>query len=117
MLSDGDSIDAFRLIAERKIVEAMERGEFDDLPGKGKPLLFDDDPLESPQQRLANKILKNAGVEPIEISLRRELADLKREYERAKKAEDRQRLMKEIRWMILRLNLMQKSAMSMEDNL
>ena len=32
-------------IAERKIREAMERGEFDDLPGQGKPLkLGDRDP-------------------------------------------------------------------------
>lgn len=29
-------------IAERKIREAMERGEFDDLPGQGKPLKLDD---------------------------------------------------------------------------
>ena len=29
-------------IAERKIREAMERGEFDDLPGQGKPLRLDD---------------------------------------------------------------------------
>lgn len=32
-------------IAERKVREAMERGEFDDLPGQGKPLkLGDRDP-------------------------------------------------------------------------
>lgn len=111
MYNESDCIDVFRLIAERKIVEAMERGEFDELPGKGKPLLFHDDPLEPPERRLANKILKNAGVEPIEISLRRELAHLRREYARAKQAEKRQQLMKEIRWMVLRLNLMQKSAL------
>ncbi|HEY0238349.1 MAG TPA: DUF1992 domain-containing protein [Friedmanniella sp.] len=29
-------------IAERKIREAMERGEFDDLPGQGQPLNLDD---------------------------------------------------------------------------
>ena len=29
-------------IAERKIREATERGEFDDLPGQGKPLNLDD---------------------------------------------------------------------------
>ena len=31
---------------ERKIREAMERGEFDDLPGSGKPLQdLNDDPM------------------------------------------------------------------------
>ena len=29
-------------IAERKIREAMDRGEFDDLPGQGEPLKLDD---------------------------------------------------------------------------
>ncbi|MCS6804972.1 MAG: DUF1992 domain-containing protein [Acidobacteriota bacterium] len=111
MFTDGDCIDVFRLIAERKITEAMERGEFDNLPGKGKPLVFHDDPLEPPERRLANKILKNAGIAPVEISLRRELTHLKREYARAKRADERQRLMKEIRWMVLRLNLLQKSAL------
>ena len=29
-------------VAERKVREAMERGEFDDLPGQGKPLNLDE---------------------------------------------------------------------------
>ncbi len=109
MWNKGDSIDVFQLIAERKIAEAIERGEFDHLPGKGKPLLFNDDPLESPHQRLANKILKNAGVVPIELSLRKELDELKRDYTCARTVEERRTLMREIRMMTLRINLMQKS--------
>ena len=31
------------LIAERKIQEAILKGELDNLPGKGKPLQLDDD--------------------------------------------------------------------------
>jgi Domain of unknown function (DUF1992) len=31
-------MDPLTAIAERRIQEAIERGEFDDLPGKGKPL-------------------------------------------------------------------------------
>jgi hypothetical protein len=31
------------LMVERLIEEAIARGEFDGLPGQGKPLLFDDD--------------------------------------------------------------------------
>jgi hypothetical protein len=33
-------------IADRKIREAMERGEFDDLPGKGQPIPDLDRPRE-----------------------------------------------------------------------
>ena len=108
MWGDGDFIDIFQLIAERKIAEAIERGEFDDLPGQGQPLRLSHDLLESPERRLANTMLKNAGMAPVEISLRRELVQLKQEYARAKTAEERRALMREIRLMVLRINLMQQ---------
>jgi hypothetical protein len=110
----NDFIDIFQLIAERKIAEAIQRGEFDDLPGKGKPLHLSEDPLEPPHQRLAHTILKNAGIAPIEISLRRELDQLKREYARAKSAEERSALMREIRLMVLRINLMHRTSVYAE---
>ena len=34
---------AFDKIAERRIQEALDRGEFKDLPGRGKPLQIEDD--------------------------------------------------------------------------
>ena len=30
-------------VAERKIQEAIEEGKFDNLPGKGKPIVFEED--------------------------------------------------------------------------
>jgi hypothetical protein len=114
MLGDTELIDVFQLIAERKIVEAMERGEFDNLPGKGKPLQLSQDLLEPPERRLANKILKDAGVAPVEVSLRRELTELKRDYARAKSAEDRRVLLREIRLMVLRINLMLQGPVQTE---
>ena len=49
------------LLAERKIAEAVSRGEFDDLPGAGRPLDLQDDALVREDERLASRILKNAG--------------------------------------------------------
>ncbi len=46
----------FELIAERKIAEAAAKGEFDDLPGAGKPLDLEEDPLVPEDQRVANRI-------------------------------------------------------------
>ena len=40
-------MDILAVIAERRMREAMERGEFDDLPGMGKPLVMEDDTAES----------------------------------------------------------------------
>jgi hypothetical protein len=66
------------LLAERKIQEALERGELDDLPGAGRPLELDDDPLVPEELRLAYRILKNAGFVPPELGELNELAQLER---------------------------------------
>ena len=55
----------------------MERGEFDNLSGKGKPLdlsAYFDTPEEV---RAAYSMLKNAGMFPREVELLKEIADLK----------------------------------------
>ncbi len=114
MILNAPSIDVFQLIAERKIAEAMERGEFDHLPGKGRPLRLDDDELGGPAERLARKILKNADIPPLEVSLRRELADLKREYVRTQDPAARRAVLREIRWMVLRINLLRQRPVAAE---
>jgi hypothetical protein len=55
---------SFDRIVEALITEAMERGEFDNLPGKGKPIDLTEY-FETPEEvRIANSILKNAGMTP-----------------------------------------------------
>jgi Domain of unknown function (DUF1992) len=58
---------ALLYLAERKIEEALARGELDDLPGAGRPLELDDDRLVPEDVRLAYRILKNAGYVPPEL--------------------------------------------------
>ena len=60
-------------IVERRIAAAAGRGEFDDLPGAGRPLELEDDSLVAPEIRVAYRILKNAGYIPEEVRLLREL--------------------------------------------
>ena len=57
---------AFETIAERRIAEAVAHGEFDGLPGAGRPLEFDDDSMVPLELRMAHRILKNAGFLPDE---------------------------------------------------
>ena len=66
------------LIAERRISEAIARGEFDDLPGAGRELELDDDALIPEDLRLAYRILKNAGFVPPEVQTLSEIAALER---------------------------------------
>jgi DnaJ homolog subfamily C member 28 len=58
---------------EDHIRRAIEDGQFDDLPGKGKPLKLDENPFEDPEWRLANKILKDAGYSLPWIENRKEI--------------------------------------------
>src|ERR1044071_6197151 len=57
-------MDAFRLVADRKIVEAMEEGAFDNLAGAGLPLNLDEDPFEDPSLRMAHRLLRSNGFAP-----------------------------------------------------
>jgi len=68
---------AFDRIVEAMIKEAMERGEFDNLPGQGKPIDLTEY-FETPEEvRLAHSMLKNAGMPSREVDLLKEIAELK----------------------------------------
>ncbi len=43
------------------IQKAMQAGQFDDLPGKGKPLNLDENPFADPEWELAQHVLKSSG--------------------------------------------------------
>ena len=67
---------AWERIAEERIREAVAAGELDNLPGCGRPLLMDDDSGVPEELRVAYRVLKNAGMVPEEVELRRGIAAL-----------------------------------------
>ncbi len=94
----------FEALAERRISEAVLRGDLDGLPGAGKPLELDDDPLVAPEQRMVNRILKNAGFTPREIVLRKEIAALRHEIASANRGERREQLKRELALLLIQLS-------------
>jgi len=62
-------------LAEGRIREAQQRGEFDDLPGAGKPLELEDDALIPEELRAGYRLLKNAGYLPPELRLNKEIKE------------------------------------------
>ena len=68
-----------RSLVEHRIQEAMKDGAFDNLPGQGKPLRFNQNPYLEPGQELAFGLLKNNGFAPEWIErdkeIRQELAE------------------------------------------
>lgn len=51
-------------LIEKQIREAIERGDFDRLPGSGRPLDLSENPYTPADWRMAYKILQDAGMAP-----------------------------------------------------
>jgi hypothetical protein len=66
---------------DQTLREAIERGEFDNLKGKGKPLEFDDNPFTPADWRLAFKMLQDAGYAPDWIELDKDIRKLRAELQ------------------------------------
>ena len=96
----------FEILAERRILEAMERGEFDRLPGAGKPLRLEDDSLVPGELRIAYKVLKNAGCIPPELELRKEILSLRDLLRTVEDDGERSRRTREMNLKLLRLDIL-----------
>ncbi|MEZ5653789.1 MAG: DUF1992 domain-containing protein [Burkholderiaceae bacterium] len=68
---------SFDDLIERRIAKAQAEGQFDDLPGQGRPLALDDDRLIPEELRVAYRVLRNAGMVPPEVTQRRQIAELR----------------------------------------
>ncbi len=67
-----EEINSFDAWVHDRLEEAIARGEFDNLPQKGKPIRIETNPYQ-PELDLAFSRLKNAGLAPMWIELDREI--------------------------------------------
>jgi hypothetical protein len=97
---------SFDKIVEALIMEAQARGEFDNLPGEGKPIdltAYFDTPEEV---RLAQSLLKNAGMISPEVQLLKEIAELRQVQEAVTDGIKKQEIKKQIQQKQIEFNLM-----------
>jgi len=81
---------------EEQVTRAIEAGEFDNLPGRGKPLDLRGY-FETPEDlRMAYSILKSNNFVPEEVELLKEIDALKKRLESSSDEERNSRLKKEI---------------------
>jgi hypothetical protein len=102
-------------IAEKKIREAIERGEFANLPGAGKPLRLEDDSMIPEDLRVAYKILKNAGCIPPELELRREIVTLRDLLRSIEEEDGKREKIRELNYKLLKLNIIAKRTVNLDD--
>ena len=108
-------MDWLERLAEERIREAMERGEFEDLPLAGKPLPLKSNVSVPEDLRLAYKILKDAGFLPPELELRKEIVSLRELLATVEDDVERLKLGRRINDLVLRLNLLTKRSFDRVD--
>jgi hypothetical protein len=96
-------MNAIERIAEQRIREALERGEFDNLRGMGHPLNLDDDADVPSELRAAYRILKNSGFVPPEIELRRDIANVEQLLTQALTPADRDNANRRLEFLLVKL--------------
>jgi len=101
-------------IAEQRIQEAMQRGEFDNLQGKGRPIEYEDDSFVPPDLRMAYKILKNAGYLPPELETAREIRTTMDMIEHLSTEEERYRQINKLNLLITKMNMLRRTKVSLE---
>lgn len=69
-------MDIAHIIAEEKIKQAINDGDFNDLPGAGKPLQLEDLGHIPEELRQAYRMMKNAGMVSDEKQLKKEVLTL-----------------------------------------
>ncbi|MEA1867997.1 MAG: DnaJ family domain-containing protein [Thermodesulfobacteriota bacterium] len=104
----------FTKIAENRIREAIKRGELDDIPGKGKPLVFEDDSFVPQDLRMAYKMLKNAGFVPPQLQSEKEIKTAMDLLQTMDDEEERYRQIKKINLMVSKANISRKRPINLE---
>jgi len=94
--NDEELAEPFEDPVETKIKAAMAAGEFDNLPGKGKPLDLKGY-METPEHlRSAYHILKNSGYLPEEVRLKKEMEEVKEKIRLCNSKAEKNKLRKEL---------------------
>ena len=92
-------------IVEKRIQEAQRNGEFDNLPGRGRPIEYKEDRHIPEDLRLAYKILKNADCLPPEIEAKKEIRQMEDMLANIPDEKEKYKLIKKINYMIMKLNM------------
>lgn len=92
-------------LAEQKIIEAIQRGELDNLSGEGRPVHLEDDSLVPEELRAGYRLLKNSGFLPPEVMLRKDIATLNSLLMQAISEADQQKFSKRMNYLLIQLSL------------
>ena len=106
----------FDKIVEERILDAQRKGEFDNLPGVGKPLDLEESGSVPEDLRIAYKILKNADYIPPELELKKEIRKTEELLAGMEDTAEKYRVLKKLNYMIMKVNLLRNSPVMFEES-
>ena len=107
--------DGFQKIVEERIRAAQQKGQFDNLDGRGKPLPRDVIGDTVPEDlRLSYRILKNADCVPPEVELQHEIRRTEDLMTGMTETRDKYGILKKINFLIIKLNTMRRGRVDLE---
>ncbi len=108
------SFAALESIAEQKINQAIQEGQFDNLPGQGKPLELEDLSNIPPELRMAYIVLKNAGYVSPEVEDRKEAANIREMLNNCQDESTRLRQIQKLNFLVTKINEQRRSPVYLE---
>jgi hypothetical protein len=107
-------LEAIRLIAERKISEAIQQGQLNIESWRNRPLPMTSDSMIPEELRMAYKVLKNGGYLPPEIETKKEIQQLEDLLSTCDDEHIRVKQIKKLNCLILKLNTMKGDTVNLE---
>jgi len=92
-------------VVEKLLQQAIERGEFDDLEGKGKPIDLSAYFNTPEDLRMAYSVLKSNQIVPEEVETMKQIAELRKKISETRDEKERGALTKELNAKTLALDL------------
>lgn len=97
------------MISEERIKKAYQDGEFEQLPGFGKPMELEDLSSIPEELRMAYTVLKNAGYTDEQNRLRQEMLSIEDLIRKVQNPEEKEQLRKQLNEKMLRYNRLMSS--------
>ena len=96
---------SFQKNVDKKIEEAIARGEFDNLPGKGKPLDLDAYFATPEDLRIGYSLLKTADIIPEEMELLKQIEGLNKSLDSCASQIEKRTIQRQLSEKITNLNM------------
>jgi hypothetical protein len=97
-------------IAEQKIIDALLKGDLDNLSGQGQPLHLDDNSFVPEELRVAYRLLKNSSLLPPGVNLRKEIAGVNQLLMEAVSEDEEMKLSKRMSYLLMQLSVMKSDS-------